>query len=380
MKIAEWAQRAAHGEASDRDNDTYVFRFRALVVLNTLGAALAGYCALTADIRAPAHVAAAETIICLVFLANLFYLLVSRRLNTSAVIGLTAMAAGIIQAAGEMEVFVLLWLYAVPLFSFLLLGLRAAIIFNMALPSAAAAVFVLYVADVASIRHLGLYALVYVAVMILAGVSEIRYRRRVQTLERISVTDALTGVFNRRKFQELIELEVQRAQRYGTGPAIVMFDIDHYKLINDCFGHQTGDEVLRGVAHLVQANVRRTDSLVRLGGDEFLILAPQINTQLALKMAEKLRVVVKRGRFRHLRVTISIGVAQWRPGEDAGSLLARADRALYRAKRDGRDRVAYDRPQTFEGVRLLVAPRDPGAVVFPSWPPPPARYHTRPLR
>lgn len=378
MKIGRWARRRVGRKAHARNDEAYLFRFRAAVVLNVLGTVLSGYCAFAIDTHEPLGISAIEILIGLIYSATLFYLLISHELSTAAIISLSMTVIGILWAAAEAGVFILLWLYAVPLLSFLLMGLHAGLIFNTALLLTAAA-FLVAGDDLA--EHVGVYILLgYAAVTVLAGLSEIRYRRRVRALEQLSVTDALTGVFNRRKFQELIESEIQRAQRYGAGPAIVMFDIDRYKLINDYFGHQVGDEVLRHVAQVVQANVRRTDALVRLGGDEFLILAPEISTALALRMAEKLRLVVKQGRLRDLPVTISIGVAQWRRGEDAGALLGRADRALYRAKSGGRDRVAYDSPPPVAEARLVSLQRDADAPAIQDWPPPAVHYHTRSLR
>lgn len=381
------ARHAAGTEGRGRDGETRAFRFYVLIVLNVLGTAAAGYYALGADARPPLHFRAIELLVGFAYLANLVYLLTSRDLNKSAVFGLTITLIGILQMATETEVAALLWIYTVPLLSFLLLEFHAGIIFNSALLTGAAGFLVIHAAGIAPLGRAGVDTLLgYAAVIVLASVSEIQRHHRVQTLERLSATDALTGVFNRRKLQELLESEIRRARRYGVGPAIVTFDIDRYKLINDRFGHPTGDEVLKHVVRVVQNHVRRTDSLVRLGGDEFLVLAPELITERALKMAEELRAVVKQNRFRDVPVSVSIGVAHWRRDENAAALLARADGALYRAKTGGRDRVACDPAGPIGRARATAARRHATAPAFRNWrsalmsPTPPTRRHGRSRR
>jgi diguanylate cyclase (GGDEF)-like protein len=146
-------------------------------------------------------------------------------------------------------------------------------------------------------------------------------------------TDLLTGAYNRYRFGELFEIEMQRVQRYGGGLALIMFDIDHK------FGHATGDLVLKEVANLVRKVIRANDLLVRWGGEEFMILVPHTGEQAA-ELAEKLCVAVENHHFHNLpTITASFGVSSYTPGDTLESLYARTDEALYRAKNQGRNRV-----------------------------------------
>lgn len=152
-------------------------------------------------------------------------------------------------------------------------------------------------------------------------------------------TDLLTGAYNRYRFTELFGIELQRVQRYGGGLALIMFDIDHFKDINDRFGHAAGDMVLKEIAHLVRDLIRANDVLVRWGGEEFMILVPHTGNEAA-ELAEKLCLAVENHHFHHApRVTASFGVSAYAPGDTLETLCARTDEALYRAKHQGRNRV-----------------------------------------
>jgi diguanylate cyclase (GGDEF)-like protein len=152
-------------------------------------------------------------------------------------------------------------------------------------------------------------------------------------------TDLLTGAYNRYRFTELFEIEMQRVKRYGGGLALIMFDIDHFKAINDTYGHTAGDSVLKEIAGLVRDTIRANDVLVRWGGEEFMILAPHTGDEAAA-LAEKLCVAVETHLFPAVRkVTASFGVSAYVPGDTLETLYARTDEALYRAKNQGRNRV-----------------------------------------
>jgi diguanylate cyclase (GGDEF)-like protein len=166
---------------------------------------------------------------------------------------------------------------------------------------------------------------------------------RLQSIvRRQAVTDELTDLSNRRRFMEEIQLEVARAERLGTELALVLFDLDHFKQINDQFGHQAGDGVLRRTAGVIRDRVRETDVPARIGGEEFAVILPGTDRHGGRSLAEHLRhdlpqlVAVPEGDW---RVTASFGVADHVRGETADALIAAADRALYRAKAEGRDRV-----------------------------------------
>jgi diguanylate cyclase (GGDEF)-like protein len=163
-------------------------------------------------------------------------------------------------------------------------------------------------------------------------------------LEELATTDALTGAYNRRKFNELILAEIERVRRYGHPLSLFILDIDHFKRINDTRGHETGDEVLVVLAGLIRAGIRATDSLARWGGEEFVVLSPEVMVEEAMGLAERLRAAAGTHEYSFVgKVTASIGVAQHRAGETADELFARADEALYRAKQGGRDRVELAR-------------------------------------
>jgi diguanylate cyclase (GGDEF)-like protein/PAS domain S-box-containing protein len=159
-------------------------------------------------------------------------------------------------------------------------------------------------------------------------------------LNLLATTDALTGAWNRRRFEQAAEAEIGRAQRYEHPLALLLFDIDHFKAINDRHGHELGDEVLVALTDLVKRNVRADDLLARWGGEEFTLLLPHSDGDAAAHLAEKLRALVAAWHFPEVgRVTISIGVAQWRHPESLSAWLKRVDAALYAAKAAGRDRV-----------------------------------------
>lgn len=170
-------------------------------------------------------------------------------------------------------------------------------------------------------------------------------KRVEEELRALSVTDSLTGIHNRRYFQERLKAELERAQRDMQDLAVIMLDIDHFKRINDQFGHAVGDHVLQSLCQRINHRLRRTDVFCRLGGEEFMVLCPGSNADqahlLAMELWQGIRSVPVDGVG---RVTASFGVAGWRPGEGADALLLRADSGVYAAKQAGRDRVEQELP------------------------------------
>jgi two-component system cell cycle response regulator len=159
-------------------------------------------------------------------------------------------------------------------------------------------------------------------------------------LERLSVTDPLTGLLNRSGFLKVLESRVREASRYGTPLALVMVDIDHFKLINDRYGHARGDSVLKSFTALVRRHLRGEDVISRWGGEEFLILLPHQDATGGVTSAEKLRKATEQGEFASVEhLTASFGVAAYLPDEEMDAWIARADHALYAAKNSGRNRV-----------------------------------------
>jgi diguanylate cyclase (GGDEF)-like protein len=164
-------------------------------------------------------------------------------------------------------------------------------------------------------------------------------------LKVMSVTDGLTGLFNRRKIDESIANEVERRSRYGQPLSVVMIDIDHFKRVNDAHGHLKGDLVLLAIADVLRQGVRKIDIIGRWGGEEFLVICPNTDLDGAVAMAENMRQLVQAREVEGIgRATSSFGVAQLGPDEAAESLVQRVDAALYRAKLGGRNRVEADRP------------------------------------
>jgi polar amino acid transport system substrate-binding protein len=175
-----------------------------------------------------------------------------------------------------------------------------------------------------------------------------RYNRRLrdinQQLVRLSSTDQLTGVANRRVFAEQSAKEVARVERYGQALSLIITDIDYFKDVNDSLGHEAGDRVLVQFAGLLADSIRKSDLIVRWGGEEFLILCPETDLQGAARLAELLRSRIAAEDFGIARtLTASFGVASYRTGERIDALISRADRALYRAKAQGRDLVRSER-------------------------------------
>ena len=167
-------------------------------------------------------------------------------------------------------------------------------------------------------------------------------------MERMATTDGLTGIFNRRTFNERLNEAIARAQRTGQKLSLIMCDVDHFKKVNDTYGHDAGDEVIKRVAKLLKESARETDSVARYGGEEFCVIMEVTDGPGAVVMAERLRESIKQQVFTangvKFGVTQSFGVAVYpTDAENAHDLLVSADKALYHSKQNGRDRVAlYD--------------------------------------
>jgi diguanylate cyclase (GGDEF)-like protein len=162
----------------------------------------------------------------------------------------------------------------------------------------------------------------------------------------MAMLDALTGLLNRRAFETQAEQAISRARRDGTGLAALMLDLDHFKRINDQYGHPAGDAVIKFTADVLAASVRDTDLVARVGGEEFMVLLPGTSPQAALEVAEKIRQRVMHtpqavNATEHVDSSVSVGVACFAPGKMCSfeKLYAQADQALYEAKRLGRNRV-----------------------------------------
>ncbi|HSW51819.1 MAG TPA: GGDEF domain-containing protein [Sulfuricaulis sp.] len=181
--------------------------------------------------------------------------------------------------------------------------------------------------------------------------------QHMSVLEQESITDPLMGIYNRRYLERRLTSEVARASRYGMPLSVLLLDIDHFKRINDSYGHQVGDVVLAELAQLIVNTVRTTDIVARYGGEEIMVIAPSTPLKTATNLAERLRKIIEHRpldvptklhrKLKALHITVSVGVACFgQSANDFQSLIQSADEALYRAKKKGRNCVITARPVT----------------------------------
>jgi len=196
-----------------------------------------------------------------------------------------------------------------------------------------------------------LYILTLIIIVIVVLVM-LGFRKSMQDRKRFEIalfemanTDKLTGIYNRRRFLELLEIEIDKFNRYKSNPCIMLFDIDHFKNVNDTYGHQVGDEVLVGLAGICKKVLRKTDIFSRYGGEEFILFLPEIDEENALNVAEKLRNTIASTPIPssegEISITISIGFTLFKTVDalSMDSLIKQADDALYKAKNRGRNQV-----------------------------------------
>ena len=165
-----------------------------------------------------------------------------------------------------------------------------------------------------------------------------------EELERLANFDPLTGLYNRQAILGKLHELINRAKRYKEDFSLSMLDIDHFKKVNDRYGHLIGDDVLEKIAALIRRNIRDTDIAGRYGGEEFIIILPQADLSSATVVAERIRNIIANAEMKDpagnvFAVTVSQGLSGWEAGEDAHSLISRVDEALYKAKENGRNRV-----------------------------------------
>ncbi|TVP87299.1 MAG: diguanylate cyclase [Pseudomonadaceae bacterium] len=162
-------------------------------------------------------------------------------------------------------------------------------------------------------------------------------------LQTLATRDPLTGVLNRRAFDQAVQPELARCERHGHALSLALLDLDHFKQINDQYGHSVGDQVLQSFTQLCQQHLRASDRLARFGGEEFVILLVDTNSQAAIRLMQRLRQSTHQlqpdSSLAELIVRFSAGVTQWQSGDTLDSMIRRADRALYQAKDAGRDQV-----------------------------------------
>jgi len=188
----------------------------------------------------------------------------------------------------------------------------------------------------------GIFAVIAILIIKLEREKKVALKSN-QELQNISSRDALTGLYNRRFFDDVFSQELKSAQRYHKALSLLLVDLDHFKNINDEYGHPVGDEVLKHLAEILINNVREVDSVARWGGEEFIILLPQTSIHGAASVAETILKKVSSRQFDHdINLTTSIGVTEMSIDDNTDCLLKRVDDALYRAKHDGRNRIVVE--------------------------------------
>jgi len=177
-------------------------------------------------------------------------------------------------------------------------------------------------------------------------------KRLFEEIQRLAVTDSLTGLYNRHKLQDSLTTEVERAKRYSRPLSIIMIDMDELKVINDTFGHAAGDEALKIVAKSILRSIRKVDMGTRFGGDEFIVLLPEADREEAASVAKRIREAILEVDFASGTLSVSLGVVQWHPGfETPKDFVDAVDKAMYLAKRSESERLYV----------LTTEPQDPGA-------------------
>jgi diguanylate cyclase (GGDEF)-like protein len=200
--------------------------------------------------------------------------------------------------------------------------------------------------DTADIQVLSRFYLANAAYIILLMVGArlneqyVRARTLAETMTRLAHTDSLVQIANRRELEDTMAREIKQAARYFQSLSVVLFDLDHFKHVNDNYGHEAGDDVLKEIALVAQGVLRLSDQLGRWGGEEFLVVASQTNASQACRAAERLRIAIAHHQFEKVgNITASFGVTEYRAGELPQTWLKRVDEAMYAAKQAGRNCV-----------------------------------------
>ena len=164
-----------------------------------------------------------------------------------------------------------------------------------------------------------------------------------EKLEKLAITDSLTGIYNRYKLDKVLQTEIDISKRYERPFSLIFCDIDHFKVINDTFGHKIGDKVLKTISEIILENIRKSDVFGRWGGEEFLIISPETDLKKAIQLAEKLRKLIENYEFENdlLKVTCSFGVVEFNGEESISEITKRVDSLLYKAKNNGRNKVEF---------------------------------------
>ena len=201
-------------------------------------------------------------------------------------------------------------------------------------------------ADVSVVLAVAIYGVLMASFLLFRDYEINVYKRRQYersiVLEKFSITDYLTGALNRGTFEKELEKAVERWRRHGSVFSIVMFDVDDFKTVNDTHGHIEGDLVLKKISELIIKEIRKIDVFARWGGEEFVLILPETNTETTLKFVERIRAKIKGSSFGKADITCSFGATQIREGDTSESIFSRMDEYLYLCKRRGKDMVYHD--------------------------------------
>lgn len=353
MIIRQWNRFATNDDRFGPGHSEY----RRVYLINTLLAAMAilfsFLSALNAFGRAPGPGSAAYLAGALSTIAAILYFHKSNRIQAAAILTVLielAVLAGSL-AYREHRQYALYWIAVVPLSSFFLLGRKPGRLFTVSV-FLCFALFFGFRFEEWNAAGFGFESLLNVLLALFSLTFMVGYYEQSRheailaleqknvELEKLSVTDKLTGIYNRIKLDDVLNYEIANAERYERSYSIIMGDIDHFKAVNDRFGHIAGDAVLVEIGKLMKTACRRIDTVGRWGGEEFLIVCPETNIDGAYELADRIRKIVASNVFPvAARVTMSFGVSEHTRGDDIPSLLRRADAALYAAKNKGRNRV-----------------------------------------
>ncbi|WP_336367685.1 GGDEF domain-containing protein [Marinobacter sp. C2H3] len=295
------------------------------------------------------RIALVEWAISGLLLAGVSRLRTTRRLQAWIYVYLTALFAFFlaIMLFPDASISAFAWVLMMPVLAYLLLGKREGLWLSLPFMLAGAVVYLIYLGRLGSA-----HALIDLLNMVLCGALmlvfmhhyEARREEAEHRLVAMAQTDNLTGLANRASFQSTLNRTIAECDRSGTGFALVMMDIDHFKLVNDTLGHEAGDHVLAQIGRCLSDRLRATDSVGRLGGEEFGLILRDVQPAVAFELTDELRQRIAGQDLRYgdvdIRVTASFGIAHWpEHGRDAATLFRVADRCLYAGKHEGRNQV-----------------------------------------
>ena len=281
------------------------------------------------------------TVLTLIILTNIYAWRTGDTRRAGPALALFTCTGAVVVSAilGDFGVF---WMFPALLVSFFLARPTHAVAIN----ATALMVLALYGKPFPTLQHLYSFMATAIIVSVCSWIFAIRHESQRQMLEELASRDALTGAHNRRSMEEALRLATESFARVGTPQALVMIDLDHFKQINDSWGHAEGDAVLVECARLLRDHTRASDLLFRFGGEEFVLLMPGISPAGVRSVVTTLhRVISENLTSPGGPVTASFGVAMLLPGESWQAWLSRADEALYQAKESGRNCIVIDEPE-----------------------------------